>query len=91
MIMVFVYSFTQLRLPIWLLWPALLIYRASITFMFVTNELVRTAIRNTPNIVKSSFRDIEVFGESAHKEITHHILDGMNIATDRIKYDLEST
>lgn len=58
--------------------------------MFVSNELVRTAIKNTPNIVKSSFKDIELFGENAHKEITLHILDGMNIATDRIKYDLES-
>lgn len=67
------------------------IIRASITFMFVTNELVRSAIKNTPNIVRSSFRDIELFGENAHKEIAHHILDGMNIATDRIKYDLEST
>lgn len=58
--------------------------------MFVSNELVRTAIKNTPNIVKSSFKDIELFGENAHKEITLHILDGMNVATDRIKYDLES-
>lgn len=58
--------------------------------MFITNELIRSTISNTPNIVKSSLLDIETFSKDAHKEIINTIHDGMNTATDRIKYDLES-
>lgn len=58
--------------------------------MFVTNELVRTAIVNSPGIVHSSLKDIELFTKDSHRDIIGSINDGMNLATDRIKYDLES-
>lgn len=58
--------------------------------MFVTNELVRTAIANTPNIVHSSLKDIESFSKDAQKDIIGTINDGMSIATERIEYDIES-
>lgn len=58
--------------------------------MFVTNELIRSTISNTPTIVKSSLLDIETFSKDAHKEIINTIHEGMTTATDRIKYDLES-
>lgn len=58
--------------------------------MFVTNELVRTAITNTPNIVHSSLKDIESFSKDAQKDIIGTINDGISIATERIKYDIES-
>lgn len=64
--------------------------RGSIAIMFVTNELVRTAIINTPNIVHSSLKDIESFSKDAQKDIIGTINDGMSIATERIKYDIES-
>lgn len=64
--------------------------RASIIIMFITNELIRSSISNTPNIVQSSLLDIHTFSKDAHKEIVSTIHDGMNTATERIKYDLES-
>lgn len=64
--------------------------RASIIVMFITNELIRSTISNTPNIVQSSLLDIETFSKDAHKEIISTIHEGMTTATERIKYDLES-
>lgn len=58
--------------------------------MFITNELIRSSIGNTPNIVQSSLLDIETFSKDAHKEIISTIHEGMTTATERIKYDLES-
>lgn len=58
--------------------------------MFITNELIRSSISNTPNIVQSSLLDIETFSKDAHKEIISTINEGMTTATERIKYDLES-
>lgn len=58
--------------------------------MFITNELIRSTITNTPNIVKSSLLDVETFSKDAHKEIINTIGEGMSTATERIKYDLES-
>lgn len=58
--------------------------------MFITNELIRSSISNTPNIVQSSLLDIETFSKDAHKEIISTIHEGMATATERIKYDLES-
>lgn len=58
--------------------------------MFITNELIRSSISNTPNIVQSSLLDIETFSKDAHKEIISTIHEGMSTATERIKYDLES-
>lgn len=58
--------------------------------MFITNELVRSAIIKTPSVVKSSFKDVETFSRDAHKDILNSIHDGINTATERIKYDLES-
>lgn len=58
--------------------------------MFITNELIRSTIENTPNIVESSLLDVETFSKNAHKEINGTIYEGMSTATERIKYDLES-
>lgn len=58
--------------------------------MFITNELIRSSISNTPNIVQSSLLDIETFSKGAHQEIISTIHEGMTTATERIKYDLES-
>lgn len=63
---------------------------ASITIMFITNELVFSAITKTPNIVKSSLKDIELFSRDAHNQILNSVHDGINTAVERIKYDLES-
>lgn len=63
---------------------------ASIIVMFITNELIRSTISNTPNIVQSSLLDIETFSKDAHKEIISTIHEGMTTATERIKYDLEN-
>lgn len=65
-------------------------FSGSITVMFITNELIRSTISNTPSIVKSSLLDIETFSKDAHREIINTIHDGMSTATERIKYDLES-
>lgn len=65
-------------------------FRASITVMFITNELIRSTISNTPSIVRSSMLDIETFSRDAHNEIINTIHEGMSTATERIKYDLES-
>lgn len=58
--------------------------------MFITNELIRSTITNTPNIVKSSLLDVETFSKDAHKEIISTIHEGLSTASERIKYDLES-
>lgn len=58
--------------------------------MFITNELIRSTITNTPTIVKSSLLDVETFSKDAHKEIISTIHDGLSTASERIKYDLES-
>ncbi|XP_031635257.1 uncharacterized protein LOC116348398 isoform X2 [Contarinia nasturtii] len=63
---------------------------AFIIIMFITNELIRSTITNTPNIVKSSLLDVETFSKDAHKEIINTIHEGMSTATERIKYDLEN-
>lgn len=64
--------------------------RASITVMFITNELIRSTVTNTPTIVKSSLLDVETFSKDAHKEIISTIHEGLSTASERIKYDLES-
>ena len=64
--------------------------RASLTVMFITNEFILTAINKTPNIVKSSLKDAELFTKDAHKQITFNVHDSINIAVERIKIDLES-
>ncbi|XP_055313927.1 prominin-1-A isoform X2 [Sitodiplosis mosellana] len=63
---------------------------ASITVMFITNELIRSTISNTPTIVKSSLLDVETFSKDAHKEIISTIHEGLSTASERIKYDLEN-
>lgn len=58
--------------------------------MFITNELVLSAITKTPNVVKSSLKDIELFSRDAHNQIVDNVNDGINQAIERIRYDLES-
>lgn len=63
---------------------------ASITVMFITNEWVLSAITKTPNVVKSSLKDIELFSRNAHNQIVNSVHDGIDTAIERIRYDLES-
>lgn len=58
--------------------------------MFITNELVLSAVTKTPNIVKSSLKDIELFSRDAHNQIIDSVNDGISQAIERIRYDLES-
>lgn len=58
--------------------------------MFITNELIRSTVTNTPTIVKSSLIDVETFSKEAHKDIISTIHEGLSTASERIKYDLES-
>lgn len=58
--------------------------------MFITNELITSSINKTPDIVKSSLKDAELFIKEAHSQITNTVQDGLNTAIDRIKDDLES-
>lgn len=85
----------QLCLLIFFRWTQMIsirfnICRVSITVMFITNELIRSTITNTPNIVKSSLLDVETFSKDAHRDIILTINEGLSKASERIKYDLES-
>lgn len=64
--------------------------RAAITTMFLTNELVSHAIHQAPEVVKSSLQDSEQFSRSAYRDIAFNVHEGVSVAIDRIKIDLES-
>lgn len=63
---------------------------ASITVMFITNELVVSGVVKTPNLVKSSLKDVELFSRDAHNQIVNAVHDGIDTSIERIKYDLKS-
>lgn len=58
--------------------------------MFITNELVVSGVAKTPNLVKSSLKDVELFSRDAHNQIVNAVHDGIDTSIERIKYDLES-
>lgn len=57
--------------------------------MFVTNEQISTAIQQTPNVVRASLKDFEIFLKVTHKQITFVLFEGMNKAVGKISADLE--
>lgn len=63
---------------------------ATITVMFITNELVVLGVAKTPNLVKSSLKDVELFSRDAHNQIVSAVHDGIDKSIERIRYDLES-
>lgn len=57
--------------------------------ILVTNEQISSAIDKTPSVIRSSFNDIELFLRNSNHQIIFTLNDGLNIATDRVKFDLE--
>lgn len=66
------------------------LYSASITVMFITNELMVSGVAKTSNLVKSSLKDVELFSRDAHNQIVNAVHDGIDTSIERIRYDLQS-
>lgn len=63
---------------------------AAITTIILTNEQVSNAINKAPHVLKSSLKDTEQFTRIAYNEIVTNVHDGVNLAIERIRVDLNS-
>lgn len=59
--------------------------------MFIINEQISTSIRQTPNVIRASLKDSEVFIKNAHRQIQETVFDRFTTANEKVKMDLEGT
>lgn len=57
--------------------------------MIVTNEQISIAIKETPDVIRASLKDLETFLKDSHKQILFSVHEGMNTVSDRLRLDFE--
>jgi hypothetical protein len=64
-------------------------FRTGILSMFIINEQISASISQTPNVIKASLKDSEVFIKNAHRQIQETVFDHFMVANEKVKMDLE--
>lgn len=57
--------------------------------MIVTNEQIASSINKTPDVIRASLKDAELFVRDVQKQISFSVVDGINTTVDRLKADLD--
>lgn len=57
--------------------------------MFIINEQISSSIQQSPNVIRASLKDTEVFVKNAHRQIQLSVFDRFSTANEKIKMDLE--
>lgn len=64
-------------------------FRLCVTTMIVTNEQVSASIDQTPDVIRASLKDTELFVRDVQRQIGFSVLDSVNTTVDRMKADLD--